>query len=158
MIAVKFMLSHATVTNFRKSFFLPLHPCNNMAISNINIWLKSLSLIFFKLTPKTMLILWILLSALTTSSRNLHWHMSRFKVLPQKMKLNPQLYQRNLINWMITTMQKNVITGAPIYDEDRTWTLEDVDEVYTKLGYDCDDKKQTTNLQYVCYSSSLLSN
>jgi len=47
MIAVKFMLSHATVTNFRKSFFLPLHPCNNMAISNINIWLKSLSLIFF---------------------------------------------------------------------------------------------------------------
>lgn len=112
---------------------------------------------FFQLTPKTMLILCILLSALTTSSRNLHWHMSHFKVLPQKMKLNPQLYQRNLINWMITTMQKNVITGAPIYDEDPTWTLEDVDEVYTKLGDDCDDKKQTTNLQYVWYSSSLLS-
>lgn len=37
--------------------------------------------------------------------------------------------------------------GAPIYDEDPTWTLEDVDEVYTKLGDDCDDKKQTTNLQ-----------
>ena len=47
--------------------------------------------------------------------------------------------------------------GAPIYDEDPTWTLEDVDEVYTKLGDDFDDKKQTTNLQYVWYSSSLLS-
>ncbi|XP_044166689.1 uncharacterized protein LOC122950747 [Acropora millepora] len=47
--------------------------------------------------------------------------------------------------------------GAPIYDEDPTWSLEDVDEVNTKLGDDCDDKKQTTNLQYVWYSSSLLS-
>ena len=75
--------------------------------------------------------------------------MSRFKVLAQKMKLNPHPYQRNLINWMITTMQRNVITGAPIYDEDPTWTLEDVDEVYIKLGDDCDDKKQITNLQYV---------
>ena len=37
--------------------------------------------------------------------------MSCFKVLPQKMKLNPHPYQRNLINWMITTMQRKVITG-----------------------------------------------
>ena len=43
--------------------------------------------------------------------------------------------------------------GAPIYDEDPTWTPEDVDEAYIKLGDDCDEKKQTTNLGY--YSSLL---
>ena len=43
--------------------------------------------------------------------------------------------------------------GAPIYDEDPNWTHEDVDDAYIKLGDDCDDKKQTTNLGY--YSSLL---
>lgn len=38
--------------------------------------------------------------------------------------------------------------GAPVYDEDPNWTPEDVDEAYIKLGDDCDDKKQTTNLGY----------
>lgn len=36
--------------------------------------------------------------------------------------------------------------GVPIYDEDPNWTPEDVDDAYIKLGDDCDDKKQTTNL------------
>ena len=43
--------------------------------------------------------------------------------------------------------------GAPIYDKDPNWTPEDVDDAYIKLGDDCDDKKQTTNLGY--YSSLL---
>jgi len=43
--------------------------------------------------------------------------------------------------------------GAPIYDEDVTWTPEDVDKAYIKLGDDCDDKKQTSDLGY--YSNLL---
>lgn len=28
-----------------------------------------------------------------------------------------------------------------VFDEDSIWILEEVDEVYVKLGDDCDDKK-----------------
>ena len=34
-------------------------------------------------------------------------------------------------------------TEAPVFDEDPTWTPEEVDEAYVKLGDDCDDKKET---------------
>lgn len=34
-------------------------------------------------------------------------------------------------------------TEAPVFDEDPTWTPEEVDEAYLKLGDDRDDKKDT---------------
>ena len=36
-------------------------------------------------------------------------------------------------------------TEAPVFDEDPTWTPEEVDEAYVKLGDDCDDKKDTVS-------------
>ena len=36
-----------------------------------------------------------------------------------------------------------VETETPVFDEDPTWTPEEVDEAYVKLGDDCDDKKDT---------------
>ena len=36
-----------------------------------------------------------------------------------------------------------VDTETPVFDEDPTWTPEEVDEAYVKLGDDCDDKKDT---------------
>lgn len=34
---------------------------------------------------------------------------------------------------------------APVYDEDPTWTPEEVDEAYTKLGDDTEDKNRTNS-------------
>ena len=48
---------------------------------------------------------------------------------------------------------KEIDEDAPIYGEDPNWTPEDVDEAYIKLGDDCGDKKQATNLGY--YSTIL---
>ena len=45
--------------------------------------------------------------------------------------------------------------GAPIYDEDPNWTLEDVDEAYIKLGDDCDDKKKN-NKSWVLLQSVII--
>ena len=36
-------------------------------------------------------------------------------------------------------------TEASVFDEDPTWTPEEVDEAYVKLGDDCDDKKDTVS-------------
>ncbi|XP_015762862.1 PREDICTED: uncharacterized protein LOC107341911 [Acropora digitifera] len=36
-------------------------------------------------------------------------------------------------------------TKVPVFDEDPTWTPEEVDEAYVKLGDDCDDKKDTVS-------------